>query len=322
MKSSLALNLHGRDWWQLYLPFWIMYVALTVIIQLTGSSSAWGKAHTGLSVLVQLALFLVLYIVIWIFTILVLRMAAAKLSYEGESFSFQGKIGEFIWLNVVGCLLSLVTIFIFAPWYARRVTDYLASNTSWKGTNLTFMGRGGRLFVFMLIGFWAPLIALIVVIVLSVGLSRTMQDGGSGGPQLITMLVTFFFVLYILLVFLYLFYKWAVDVSWKDIRVRWNTRFWPSFGFILGQVLLTVITLSVYWPAAYKNLYRYFTARTVLSRGDIEIGHLGFEGIKGFGLMWGQTLLTIVTLGFYAPWAYGNVGRWLVGGTFVERSDR
>ena len=95
------------------------------------------------------------------------------------------------------------------------------------------------------------------------------------------MLVTFLFVLYILVVFLYLFYKWQVDFSWKDIRVGWKTRFWPSFGFVLGQVLLIVITLSVYWPAAYKNLYRYFTARTVLSRGETEIGHLGFEGQKG-----------------------------------------
>ena len=321
MKSSLGFTLEGRDWWRLYLPFWIMYVALTVIIQLSGSSSAWGKAHTGLSLLLQLGLFLVLYIVIWIFTILFLRMVAPKLSYQGEGFAFRGKVGEYIWLNVVGCLLSVVTIFIFTPWYARRVADYLASNTSWRGTDLKFLGRGGRLFVFMLIGFWAPLIALVVVIVLSVGVhAQAMQPGGA--PQLITMLVTFGFVLYIMAVFLYLVYKWLVDISWKDIRVRWKTKFWPSFGMVVGQGLLTLITLTVYWPAAYKKLYRYFTERTALSRGDVEFGHMGFEGQKGFGLLWGQTLLSIITIGFYAPWAYARVGRWLIGGTIVERTDR
>jgi uncharacterized membrane protein YjgN (DUF898 family) len=324
MKSNLSLSLHGRDWWKPFLPYWIVILAVEVVLQLTGTSSAWGKAHPGLAVVISLGSALAMWIVAMIFTIIFLRILAPKLSYEGESFAFQGKIGEYVWLNIVGILLSIITIGVFLPWYMRRVTDYLASKTSWRGTELKFLGRGGRLFLYMLVGLWAPLIVFIVVIALLVGLNAplTTREGGVGSAQLVTMLATFFFVLYIFLVFVYLVYKWYVDFSWKDIRVSWKTKFWPSFGLVLGQTALSVITLSVYSPAAFLKLYRYFTERTVLTRGEAEMGHLGFEGRKGFGLIWGQTLLSIVTLGFYLPWAYANIGRWLVGDTVVERTDR
>jgi uncharacterized membrane protein YjgN (DUF898 family) len=325
MKSSLSFSLEGRDWWKPYLLYWVVIVAVQIVQQASGTSTAWGKGHPGLAVFLQLGLALVLWFVAMVFVIVFLRIVAPKLSCEGEGFAFQGKIGEYIWLNVVGILLSIVTIGIFVPWYMRRVTDYMASKTSWRATPLAFRGRGGRLFLSMLIGFWAPLVALIAVILVTFGVSASQgMKAGVGKAQLVTMLVTFFFVLYILLVFIYLLYKWIVDISWKDVRIGWKTRFWPSFGLILGQVTLSLITLTVYWPAAYLRLYRYFIERTVLTRGESEIGHMGFEADprKGFGLIWGQTLLSIVTLGVYAPWAYANIGRWLVGATFVERTDR
>ena len=39
--------------------------------------------------------------------------------------------------------------------------------------------------------------------------------------------------------------------------------------------------------------------RTVLTNDGVEVGRLGFEGGmgQGFGLLWGQILLSIVTLG-------------------------
>ncbi len=324
MKTSLALSLHGRDWWKPFLLYWIIVVAIDVVLQLGGGNSAWGKEHPGLSIVVSLGLSLVLWIIAAVYSVVFARILAPRLSVDGDSFSFNGKIGEFLGINIVGILLSIITLGVFLPWYARRAVGYMASRTSWRGSELSFLGKGGRLFVFMLLGFWAPLIALIVVIAVFIvaRAPHALRDGAAGGTQLVTMLVTFLFVLYILVVFLYLVYKWMVDFSWKDVRVRWKTRFWPSFGFVLGQVLLCIITVMVYWPAAYLNLYRYFTARTVFSRGESEIGHMGFEGSKGFGLLWGQFALCVITLGFYLPWAYGNIGRWLVGATVIDRTDR
>jgi len=323
MKMGLQLSLHGRDWWKPFLLYWIIVLAIDALLQLGGSNSAWGKAHPGLAIVAQLGLTLVLWIIVAVFYVVFARIVAPRLSVDGECFAFNGKIGEFLWLNVVGIFLSVVTVGVFLPWYARRVVDYMASRTSWRGSELKFLGRGGRLFVFMLLGFWAPLLALIVVsVIFIVTRGPHAASGATGSTRLTTMVVTLLFVLYILVVFLYLVYKWLVNFSWRDLRVGWKTRFWPSFGFVLGQVLLCIITVTIYWPTAYLNIYRYFTARTAFSRGETEIGYLAFHGSKGFGLLWGQFALSVVTLGVYLPWAYGNVGRWLVGATVLERTDR
>jgi uncharacterized membrane protein YjgN (DUF898 family) len=215
---------------------------------------------------------------------------------------------------VVGTLLSIITIGVFVPWYLRRIMAYLASHTTYKGTALEFKGRGGRLFLYFLVGVWAPVIVLVtiglIVGVLSFAASSTLPPAFYLGIVI--------FVFYILVVFVYLVYKWYVNLTWKDVHIRWNTHFWPSFGMILGQVLLSIITISIYWPAAYKRLYRYFMERTIFERGDVQFAHMGFEGEKGFGLLWGQVLLSIITIGIYAPWAYSKIGKWLIGATYVE----
>jgi hypothetical protein len=42
------------------------------------------------------------------------------------------------------------------------------------------------------------------------------------------------------------------------------------------------------------------------------------SGGGGFGLLWGQTLLSIITIGFYLPWAYGKIGRWIASVTYYD----
>lgn len=321
MKSNLAFSLRGGDWWKPFLPYWLLFVAEEIVLILTRGAA---RSSPGTALLIQLLVTIVLVLVVAVFAIIFLKIMVPKLSYADEGFSFHGKVGEFVWLNFVGILLTVITLGVFYAWYARRMAVYMASRTSYKGAELQFLGRGGRLFVLMLLGIGIPVVVMIVVLsVVIIGGSRSMQ-GGAGILQRATMLVTFFLVFYVLVVFSYHLYKWYVDFSWKNVRVHWKPTFWRSCGFILGQVLLSIITLTVYWPAAYLKIYRYFAEKTVMSRDDVEFGRLGFEGDlgKGFGLIWGQSLLSLITAGIYIPWATANVGRWLIGSTFVERSDR
>ena len=53
----------------------------------------------------------------------------------------------------------------------------------------------------------------------------------------------------------------------------------------------------------------------MLESGDAELGRLYFEGKlgEGFLLLWGQCLLSIVTLGIYLPWAIAKTNVWLIG---------
>jgi uncharacterized membrane protein YjgN (DUF898 family) len=325
MKANFELTLTGKDWWKPFLGFWIPFL-LVYALQLR--LQRWDIAVTGRVGLYFLAslVIMVLIVILQSFLIIIfLRVMMPKLSIGGKTFGFNGKAGKYIGLNLLGILLSIVTLTIYIPWYVRRIAAYLVSETTYDGAAPEFLGKGGRLFKYLLFCLYIPIIVLCVIIGLAVGLSAL---GGSTygsypeGAQLITMLLTFALVFVIMAPLCYLMYKWYVNLRWKDVTITWKTSFWPSVGLILGQLLLTIITVGIYWPAAFLKTYRYFTAKTVLSRGETEIGRLGFEGVKGFGLLWGQTLLSIITLGIYLPWAYANVGRWLLSATYCETTGQ
>jgi hypothetical protein len=166
---------------------------------------------------------------------------------------------------------------------------------------------------------------------------------GGGSPTTVTLLVLLFYIVFLiaLMFFVYLNYKWLVQIRWNGRTILWKTDFWKSVGMIVGQTLLSIVTVFIYLPAASLRLYRYFTARTVMLSADSgaqpedaasrkprsgtqdagdEIGHLGFDGPlgRGFLVIWGQLLLTIITIGIYLPWAYARIFRWVAKYTYYE----
>jgi uncharacterized membrane protein YjgN (DUF898 family) len=322
MKRYFELTLSGRDWWGPFLGFWVLYWLMYLSQQLINKSVAFSGGRAGLLLLVNLVFMIVMVIIQSIFTIVLLKIIVPKLSFDGGSFNFDGTIGKYLGLNIGGILLSIITLSIYAPWYIRNIIGYLASNTSFKGARLEFLGTGGRLFKYFVLALYLPVIVLSVLVSVVIGITLYGRGGGSGraGVQIVTTLMVFV-VLFILIPFIYLVYKWCVNVKWNEATVRWRTSFWPSCGFILGQALLTLITMGIYGPAAALRIYRYFAERTIFSRGDVELGRLGFDGPlgRGFGLLWGQGLLSLITLGIYIPWAYARVGRWMMSATYIEQ---
>jgi uncharacterized membrane protein YjgN (DUF898 family) len=322
MKNSFEFTLKGKDWWGPFLGFWALYLVFYIPILVTGQmASTLGPEAAVLSTIFSLA-FLVAFLFIYpIFTIVFLRIIVPRLSIGGKSFAFRGRIGKFLGMNIGRMLLSIITLTIYMPWYIRRVAAYLVSETTFDGAAPEFLGKGGKLFVYMLLALWIPLAVVIGVFAGVLGASALGGSSSTAGLSAAGALMVF--LVYIVIIpFMYLTYKWLVNIRWNDVTVAWKTSFWPSCGYILGQMLLTLITLCIYWPAAFLKIYGFFVERTVLSRGDQEIGRLGFEGSigKGFGLIWGQTLLSIITLGIYLPWAYAKIGAWIAATTCFETS--
>lgn len=327
MKSSFEFTLKGKDWWGPFLGFWALYLLFYIPTVVTSQwESRTGSQAGGLSAVFSLV-FLVAFLFIYpLFTIVFLRILVPRLSIGGKSFAFRGSIGKFLGMNIGGMLLSIITLTVYMPWYIRKVTAYLVSETTFDGTAPEFLGKGGRLFVFMLLALWIPLAAVIGIFATVVGVSAFNGGGGASSTTagLSAAGAAMVLLVYIVIVpFVYLMYKWFVNLKWNEVTITWQTSFWPSCGYILGQMLLTVVTVGIYGPAALLKVYGFFVERTVLSRGGQEIGRLGFEGGigKGFGLIWGQTLLSIITLGIYLPWAYAKIGTWIASTTSCEMSE-
>jgi uncharacterized membrane protein YjgN (DUF898 family) len=323
MKRYFDLTLAGRDWWGPFLGFLVLFWIAYIPQLLINRAGAVPGVYGGLLLLINLAFIVLMAIIQSVFTIVFMRIIAPKLSFGGAAFGFDGTIREYLGLNLGGILLSIITVSIYAPWYIRTIVDYLASHTSYKGARMQFLGTGGKLFKYFLLALYLPIIVVSVLLGMVFIMAILLRGDGrvGAGPQIAAALMVV--VVFIILVpFIYLVYKWYVDVKWGGLTVRWRTSFWPSCGFILGQVLLTLITAGIYWPAAMLRSYRYFAGRTVFFRGEAEWGRLGFDGglSRGFGLLWGQGLLSMVTLGIYVPWAYARVGRWIMSATSIEQA--
>ena len=123
----------------------------------------------------------------------------------------------------------------------------------------------------------------------------------------------------IVIPYMYFVYKWMVNIDYKNYNVKWETEFWNSCGKIALEILLSVITVGIYYPMAMIKLYKYFTEKTIAQSGEIR-RKFGFDAdnINDFLFIWGQILLTIITLGVYYPWSISKIGKRILSRTYLE----
>jgi len=113
-----------------------------------------------------------------------------------------------------------------------------------------------------------------------------------------------------------------VNINYRDYKISWETYFWNSCGKIGLEMLFTIITVGIYMPLAGLRLFEYFTEKTVAINNENK-QRFGYdiENLNDFLFIWGQILLTIVTIGIYYSWAYCKINKRILGKTFLERAN-
>lgn len=312
MPKSFQLKLTGRAWFGLFVLFYVVtasFVALYVgiFVNIATGESVSSLNSTKWALFDSAGVIYALFALVW--TILFYRKGIGLLEFDGKPFQFHGRIPAFIGLNVLGLLLSIITLSIYFPWYIKRLTKYIAENVEYEGARLEFSGSAGKFWVTF---FWSFCIPLAIL----VGFSMAFPGGWFSDPVhsfLRQALAQILFIPYG-----YKLYQWFFNnLKYKTKNSHWNTQFWPSLGMLLGQTLLSFITLFIYWPAASLRIFRYFAGRTEVQENGQTKGRFVFQGKigKGFLLIWGQTLLCIITLLIYTPWAVAKVCRWVLSET-------
>jgi uncharacterized membrane protein YjgN (DUF898 family) len=191
-----------------------------------------------------------------------------------------GRGGEFFVIALVGYLLTLVTLGIYAPWFLVKVLRFFFDNTTataQDGTRyqLRYSGTGGELFVTILVGYLLTMITLGIyypwflcklqktilgrVAVLENGQQAGVLDFvGRGGELFVTLLV---------------------------------------------GAILTVITLYIYFSWFQVKLNKFFLANTrVHLQGRSFAGDFTGTGGELFVINLVGGLLTGLTLGIYGFW--------------------
>lgn len=319
MRSYFTLSIRGRDWWMPLFAYWVLFVVLFAA-SLGIARVADDPGLTAVAVITNGALVLLVGLIQAALTIVCYRRAASRLSLDGGTFLFDATPLTYVGLIVIGDLLTIVTLGVYLPWYLRRIESYLAGHTEFRGSRFEFLGRPRALLPVWLLAD-VCILAVVVFSLLSAGHGRLGGSPGAAAGTALTILLVEMVLFIVLLIYSYAAYRWSVNLRVGTRVIRWETRALPSIGMLVGQFLLTLITLGIYWPAGFLRLYRYFVGRTVASRDGAEVARFGFDGRigRGFWFLWGQCLLSIITAGIYLPWAVAGVARWMVERSYLDR---
>jgi len=308
VSMNLSFKLTGKDWIGLYLAALVFYLVPIIGMQflvrhIPASTSSLAYAYGFL-------LFAMLSILILLTPIL--KKFIGRIYIEDKPLAYDGKIGRFVFLNIAYGLLAVITLFIYVPWSVAKVIGYMVGKTAYNGSNLSFNGKGSRLFVLLLLSLVLPMI------VFSLATIPFAKDyAGNIGYFIVTQLITFI----IIIPYIYYVYKWMVDISYKDYVMRWDTEALESMGTIAREILLSLITIGIYYPVACAKLYEYFVNRTVITQKDsrIFVFKAKFNYLEAWKVIWVQSLLTIITVGIYGAWAYCKIAALFVNNTSISQ---
>jgi uncharacterized membrane protein YjgN (DUF898 family) len=252
-------------------------------------------------------LFIVLILAL-VFTYYFVKLTIANIEYKENRVVFGGKFSTYVGKIMLGLFLSIITVGVYIPWFIRNINRFFINNTYYKTRNFEFKGEGVNLFVIILLTLFIPL--MFIIIGLAIIIIRDKENVET------YMLIYQLALPLIMTPYYYLFYKWIVNIKFDDYHIQWDTRFWSSCGKLALEITLSVITIGIYFPLAAVRLYKYFVMRTIAIKKEQRFPFdYDIEPGKDFLFIWGQMLLTIITLGIYYPWAYCKITERILGKT-------
>lgn len=237
--------------------------------------------------------------------------------YDGEAFVFTAKFKEYITLVLLGTFLSIITLGIYIPWFEANLLRFYAEKTTLKDTEFAFKGKGGKLFVITLLSYILPL-ALFFAIIGGFTLFSSNHQ-----PSTIAIFFAILVMFFSIIALAYLANKWRIDIQYKNYHFTWKTDFFKASGKILLEVFLSIITFYIYAPLAMIHLYKYFTNRTVGENSEGALLQLGYDANQGkdFLYIWGQILLSLITVGIFYPWALCHITKRFYTKTYIMTED-
>jgi Predicted membrane protein len=311
MKDYFKFNLKAQK----LLPVWIAFMVLFIIpyvFIIVNIKDILGP-HQASKLLQFYGIILLLVTVAYAIIFYVIKLTIEGVEFRGKSLVFEGTFGQFIVTFITGLLLTIITLGIYYPWFITKIQKFFIDNTSHDSNKLEFAGTGGKLFKILFFCMFLPLVAMIII------MAYIQITSGAYHPASVS-LYTNLFTIVLMIPYMYYFYKWRVNIKISDYTIRWETTFWNSCGKLVLELFLSIITLGIYYPYAALRLYKYFMERTyAVSESRKRVFGYELEGSKDFLFLWGQLLLTVITLGIYYPWAGCKVTDRILSKTYVEQ---
>ncbi len=306
MKNYFSFNLTGRKLFPIWILFLILFFApyMTLVMKMQNIQDA------NSSLLLFFPLFVLLLIVAYLIMFYIAKLAIENIAFNDKSIVFNGTFGSYFGKILLGFFLSVITLGVYMAWFVRNIMSFFIDNSSYDSNAFKFKGKGSKLFVIILLTLFVPIILVTVII--------TLFRIGNSDQIYLMMIIQQVAMLIIMIPYIYFVYKWMVNIDYKRFNISWKTNFWNSCGKIAIEMILSIVTVGIYGPLAMVRLYKYFTEKT-FAQSESQQFQFGYdiEPLNDFLFIWGQSLLTIITLGIYYPWAFSKIGDRILGKTYL-----
>ena len=308
MKDYFGFNLRGKDFFPIWIIFYLIFIVPYVILAIKIQNIPPAEVP---SLMIFICLFLLILVGFFI-SFYLTRIVIENITYKNTPITFNGNFSQYVWLVLKGIFLSIITLFVYVAWFVRDIYRFFVNNSSYKNEPFVFQGKGRDLFLIIIVT------ALIPIIVLTIVMARIFIL--TPGELSTSYRIIYQIVIWLICIpYMYSTYKWMINIDFKNYKIRWETELVPSCKKIALEILLSILTIGIYFPMAMIKLYAYFAERTIAQSGDVK-RRFGFEpdNINDFLFIWSQMLLTIITIGIYAPWAISKIGTRILKRTYIE----
>jgi len=306
MKNYFSFKLTGKK----LLPIWLLfYIVVIVPYMILIFKMPNNQPYDPPSIL-KIVLYLLLIVISFILTFYITKLTIENVVYKDKTVVFNGNSGSFIGIVLLGYLFGIITFGIYLAWFIRDLHKFFINNSSYNSKNFRFQGKGEKLFMIMLMTVFLP---LIIFFLLKFKFIVDMNQ------NFIYNYVFQWILMIIMIPYMYYLYKWMVNINYKEYNISWDTKFWESCGKIAIELLIMIVTIGIYIPLGMLRLYKYFAERTVTENleNKLKFGY-DLDQLNDFLFIWGQLLLTIITIGIYSPWAFCKIGERILSKTYIE----
>ncbi len=190
-------------------------------------------------------------------------------SWRGTRFHFRGSVGGAYRVFLLNGFLTLITLYILAPFMHQRLKQYQHGNSWFGQTQCSFHARAGQFYLIYL-GLFAALLAVGALVALAgVGgafsaMMEAQKHGGRADPHVV---LRFLVIVYAALILTAVsvgpaFQALMTNLVWNNTQLgehRIECRLSPArlIWIVLSNLVLVVLTIGLYTPWAVVRLTKY-----------------------------------------------------------------
>jgi uncharacterized membrane protein YjgN (DUF898 family) len=232
------------------------------------------------------------------------RFRLYNTSWRGTRFHFRGTVGGAYRVFLLNGFLTLITLYVMAPFTHQRLKAYQHDNSWFGRTRCSFHARPGQFYLIYLL-LLATGVAFGLLLAFGgfgsalVSMSQAQKHGGHANPQAVLRFMAFLYGALILMAVSIgpIFHALITNLIWNNTRlgehrIECNMSPWVLIWITASNFVLVALTLGLFIPWAAVRLTRFqLESVRLLPASDLQefvaaepeaIGAVGEEAASAF----------------------------------------